>query len=502
MKNQELKSEERSRPSSFAFFRSGSRSPDRLLRTGRAHVATAAGGPPQITRVLLVPRFSNSGTSFNSQALKAVNVEDFADTDSSSSYLDEARDAETIYLIIQEYQNRDSEFLFLEDFESSGSDTFYDTTAFIPDIATAEVYRPHTPVVTNFTDMRNITTISEQTTEDSRLPEPDLPETKKDTISLLSGELLSKLDSSNQSQHGPGPDQSFRNSYRSENRSERILDRSLRLSMGNFTAGLDLLSELPVMLYTVQDRGERNTRWSVYEKERLREAPNISVPRLATLDPARTTAGTNTARSITSLNSLIHSSKSDYGSRTTPKGGDSQSPQYSDHKPVRFAQSPAMGTYQTDTWSELRGSSDDLVQPPTPLLVQDSSPKQNAHNDMYSEFSGLHFDYDLEKHPAIKEATNIPWTKWAAMMAMGLLAVPVFFLLAFGFFDYGGHLNYLSQVPPLRKVVEQKRLLVNYRYFRRYSHVQKVISFVLGLLWIGVVLAMIGVGFGIGVAKT
>lgn len=518
----------RSRP--FSLFRTGSQSPVRSLGTGRATFASVSPNPPVMTKVQPRPSFSASATSLTaSQMLRNTHVDEFADTDTSGSYLEEeqARDAETIYLIIQGYQYRGSLFLFLEEFDSSDNTTFFDTTERFPSPAVRHARSP-------YSEDENFTTIPEN--DDSRLPEPDLSENRRDTAgSFSSGELLSKLDASiassqERSSHDRAlheyphyqsslqrlsPDRGSQDQRRDRSSQDQRQDRSshyrlstgsifetrtshdvARLAIANFTAGLDSQSELPIVLYTVQDRAhdERNTRWSVYEKQRSREAPKAAVPKLQPLPKAHTTAGSNSARSISSgsLNlspSPIHRpDESSFPSPgpssrySSPHGALLNSPMIisdSDLRPEALVPAVVMAS-----------------------VVQDTTAKQTSHQDMYSDVSELNFDYDVEKYQESRRATTMPWAKWFLMMVTGLVVVPAFFMLALGLFDYGGHLRYLLQVPPLRKVVEQKRKLVNMRYFRRYSKAQKILSFAIGVAWVCVVLAMIGVGFGVGIKLT
>lgn len=143
------------------------------------------------------------------------------------------------------------------------------------------------------------------------------------------------------------------------------------------------------------------------------------------------------------------------------------------------------------------------IRPPTPNShVQDSIERQTSHERMLYEGFEPIYDNHGEKRPEVP-ATYIPptgalnaannqhsWTRFTLLCMCGLLAPPIYFLLAMGSFD--------SRSLP-------SQCYANYYYTgeqaivrRQFSKWQKCIAVAIGLLWCAIAFAMIGVGVGIG----
>lgn len=371
----------------------------------------------------------------------------------------------------------------------------------------------------------------------------------RETASLSSGELLNKLDTS------------VRLSVLGYTRQHLTLGLSAGL-----TAGLDSQSELPVMLYTVQDRDSHNTRWSVYEQERQNRLVRPSVP-APTYPGLR--SGSNSGRSV-SLSSkssggpsdrrssrssgLIHmrhsprfaapsrlpevgSGSSHYGSSHYSRSHESLDRAAARHMAPKHANTQSnsgnSGNSQSNSGdsgnSRISGISDshnvtlplhaESISSPGSLImlsvatpsarnsavprqvtltsaavVQDTLAKQEYHSAMYiDDDDKLEATYTQESE---LELSHVSWARWAGMMVMGVVAAPILFMIAFGFFDYGGHFDYSL----LRRLDHEKSGDVLLRYFRKYTRLQKILSFALGVFWIVVVLAMIGLSFGYGIS--
>lgn len=520
-----------------SIFRSSSQSPER----------PNVKGPRRTPVTLNASRVSFASHNSGLSHVKLVKVNDFADSDSSSSQYseEELRDAETIYSVIEEYDWRHLTFHFNEDFDSSGSasESFYDAAPISlrerapgpPGADRADsklslylasqrgVGRPARTITPTKGQHKRTSLGTEDShgTPQSRLPDPDItpkrdisqasdPTTSPRTVgspgedvepspgaavlshrdtntSLSSGELLSRLD----------------NSIRSSNTNTA----GRNSVVGNMTAGLDSQSELPVMLYTVHDRDSQNTRWSVYEKQRhmkLSNRPSVPAPTYK--------AGRLEVRSVLLLSleqegheSLQHGSHSRSGSSHLEG---SSSGTFSGMISSRLSSHLSNSKMSGRGSSHLSGSGRDSLGRPNPYdaypiehstypevpspprsITQDSSAKHDYHNNMFA--------LDPEKHDANAEAVPkllyYSWTKWAMMMVMGLLAVPVYFLLALGFLDFGGYIDHnpLSQLP-------DEKSEAKLRFFRRYTRTQKMLSVVIGIVWILIVLAMVAVGFGVG----
>lgn len=129
--------------------------------------------------------------------------------------------------------------------------------------------------------------------------------------------------------------------------------------------------------------------------------------------------------------------------------------------------------------------------------VVDLAVREEQHLHMYADNLSVSSEqmFILEKP---FDAQDKSWGEWAAYMGVGLVLVPIYFLLALGYFDFGGHIRVLSLIPPLTRAVERHRTLVDRRFYQRFTRRQKMLSWTFGIFWICVVLAMIGVGIGVG----
>lgn len=343
---------------------------------------------------------------------------------------------------------------------------------------------------------------------------PQNTSNRDNNASLSSGELLGKLD---------GSIRYSSNVYLSTNLTLR------------FTAGFETQSDLPVILDTAQDRDSRNTRWSAYDKNRriALARPTVPVPAYLGL---RSESNFTRSTSVLSKDSESHSGedgnprsaftqstslKADGSSKFTNKTFDTGTIQLKLNSGNSPDTSSNSGLDNTNTSSSrdnpsrpgfllAKGIASELVQnsaatkhvnvaSPTPSVVQDTTTKQSHHNDMYNDFHDQRFDNTYEQVPLDLHAIDTLWLKWFTMMMMGLVAVPIYFMITFGFFDYGGHFeNSLERTLG----ATEKELEVQMLYFRRYSRTQKILSFIFGIFWVLVVLAMIGVGFGLGVTRS
>lgn len=403
--------------------------------------------------------------------VKLVKVKDFADLDLLALlHLEQQlRDAETIYLVINEYDWRNLTFHFNEDFDSTGSthSLFYDALPSAPqrNVAPTTLHRNKTPTRAQH---------EAHGTPQSRLPEPDLTP-RHDTLAVRDVVLPDALDALDES---PGV-LSHRDTNTSLSSGELLsrLDTSMRnLGVGNLTAGLDSQLELPVMLYTVHDRDSQNTRWLVYEALRRPQRPQVPAPTYAA---AR--QGSNLATSVALL----------------PR---EQRP------PLLFSVGQAPGELHLLHEGSSSGnvSGRDTVSDPNAYdvcpadvalparsITQDTHDKQVYHYDMCRDEKAV-------GTPALEQKLlHVSWPKFAGLMAMGLVAVPIFFLVALGFFDYGGYIEH----NPYSIYPDDKSVGVRLRYFRKYSRAQKIVSLGLGIVWILVVLAMVAVGFGVGLSS-
>lgn len=283
----------------------------------------------------------------------------------------------------------------------------------------------------------------------------------------------------------------------------------------------DSQAELPVMVYSVEHR-ESNSQWSAYEKQKTMmermEMPQAPMPTY--LGPR---SGSNSPRSISILSTNI-----DISSRNNRSMNDmatkSTSGLLSSHPSPKFSSDskwpreisrgqndPNVGDSDLPILAE---SPDEVtlpvhstqVHPQAFSVVQDTITKQQHHKHMISNemISKDIIRNDITSHNEKKSqyrqmavgSNDASWTKWVSMMVIGLVAVPIYFMVTFGFFDHGGYYEYT-----LDRTLNEKDTDVQLRYFLRYTRTQKVLSSVIGIIWILMVLAMIGVGFGLSVGK-
>lgn len=445
--------------------------------------------------------------------VKLVKVKDFADLDLLDLlYLEQQlRDAETIYLVINEYDWRNLTFHFNEDFDSTGSThslSFFDALPSAPqrNVAQTTLQRNKTPTRAQH---------EAHGTPQSRLPEPDITP-RHDALAVpdvVSPDTLDSLDES-------PAHLSHRDTNTSLSSGELLsrLDTSLRsstarnLGVGNLTAGLDSQLELPVMLYTVHDRDSQNTRWLVYEALRRPQRPQVPAPTYAA---AR--QGSNLATSVALLPreqrppllfsvgqspGELHLLYEGSSSGNLSGRGLSHMLRHLSSGPLRLSgpmSSHVLGrdslgdpnpydVYPADVYPD--GYPADVALPAR-SITQDTHDKQVYHYDMYRDEKAV-------GTPAHEQRLlYVSWPKFAGLMVMGLVAVPIFFLVALGFFDYGGYIEH----NPYSIYPDDKSVGVKLRYFRKYSRAQKIVSLVLGIVWILVVLAMVAVGFGVGLSS-
>ncbi|ODV65038.1 hypothetical protein HYPBUDRAFT_229430 [Hyphopichia burtonii NRRL Y-1933] len=340
--------------------------------------------------------------------------------------------------------------------------------------------------------------------------------------SISSGELLSKLenfyDSNRDSNIYQVSNLNPRSSYNHDN---------AKNALANLTAGLDSNSELPVMLYTVQDKdfNEGNQRWSVYESRN-----NL----------------THSKKSQTNLQQPYSSSSNDYHSITS---SNIDHPEKVHHKHDHQSPSSSLSSsnspnsrnqlYMSQNFNENIGDfrrvqprpndqyynqEQSLSNKPSYGAFSISKPMKNNHlhdkvsmqtshenmldqnrpstNKEWNEttLSGDHsfnqrkesFDKDFD---SINDHVTQSWGRFILMMVFGLIIPPLYFLLALGAFDTSSYnrSQYFYQ--------QQYSNLVKQRINKRYSKTQKIISVVFGLFWFAVILAMIGVGFGLGLTR-
>lgn len=412
-------------------------------------------------------------------------------------------------------------------------------------------------------------------------------------LSMSSGELLSKLIPAS-------PNRDARRSYNTELSNLRSsYGDSQRSAVENFTAHVDLTTELPMMLFKVQDKDydEGRQRWSVYEHRASKEGvlQDNAVSRAAATEPQsaqfishkQESSGsssdvpfevqinrpkipeherpqfTHEAGLVNSDGAFAsprrpgrdqpqthegeipqyqtnrHVERSPYGSRSNSPRMESNADAHAEthsreqgeesliyyepsstipisgppplHPPEPVAQlertSPIDHSQYMDSRHEKPRSvralhSQNTLSPPATAYMltgheqvrEDPNDRINAQPfDLEKQISGL------RKNNAGLESTGVTHLDhltlhFGAMMVLGLVVPPLYFLLAWGMFDlsFGSNQQYYTGLRYYLRLHDGKILV------KRYSRTQKIVSLVVGTLWVLIICAMIGVGFGVG----
>ncbi|KAG5421898.1 hypothetical protein I9W82_000991 [Candida metapsilosis] len=292
-------------------------------------------------------------------------------------------------------------------------------------------------------------------------------------------------------------------------------------TVNNMTAGLDASNELPIMLYTIhnKDYDESKNRWSVYEN---RNSQNSAREREGAALSPHSASGSNSpdpneVLASKPLESHVGSvsGSSGIGSRSAARMSNASStlsryqtiddPRFDNH-PTKFTQPDVHGQRQED--AQLPGQHLVLSQPKRNLFLNDRQPSSNMidaekeiHDFTYKTPQDQTHFARQEKQEVTHESTYkfLPytWLQFSLLMVVGLVAPPIYFLITAGLFDgrdgpgsyYGAMTGY--------KVNHSNQGV----YVKRFTKSQKITSFVIGLVWVLIVLAMIGVGLGVGLTK-
>lgn len=323
--------------------------------------------------------------------------------------------------------------------------------------------------------------------------------------SMSTNELLYKLETFYNTDNDNNTQESIPNS---QTRSKEI-----NKNFYDLTAGIDAKTNLPVMLYKVQDKQylERNNRWSIDDKlqkdirsnrspvsSQQNRSPNV-IPKsfagssMSILEPSKSRLGQYASKASISLSGQGVSLNSDasqiYGSKKH-----SHNNLHEKSPPLIFNPSASPDTQSHGSITLLTANN----------YLHDTLSKNNSHEHMLNNspttnYNAIDSSYDdLEKNlkPILDQVPHNThsWPLFILIMIIGLVVPPIYILLAVGFFDnnntsnsqYNLHLTYL---------------VVNPNQNKRFSKTQKLVSFFIGLLWLCIILAMIGVGLGVGLTR-
>ncbi|KAK6457655.1 uncharacterized protein RJT20DRAFT_2208 [Scheffersomyces xylosifermentans] len=369
----------------------------------------------------------------------------------------------------------------------------------------------------------------------------------RDTLrdSLSSGELLNKLESyydktsvSEGSRGSRGSSHPSRNSKGSSGRSAKSRNSNLlssarysddaKSTFANLTAGLDSNNDLPVMLYKVQDKDfdESAQRWSLYDHDKGEGSPGKH-------------ATTVSSNSSDSYNRLYHNASNAYPPINDPKVLLPTAPQQAYLKTASRSGSEHSSFHDSsrshsETSSLHSGNNkeyiakmfDDRIGEFTPKTIQgksaaslggtkkvtipipepDSSrrpaprPEENYYfDDIEKEIDNL----DMGRKRQRKYTPKFEYQSWftyGGLMLLGLIIPPIYLLVACGLFDNVGR-NSKNYYSGLYYYDEKPKVGTRVTPVKRFSRTQKVLSLLIGLTWFTIVLAMIGVGLGLGLSR-
>lgn len=320
--------------------------------------------------------------------------------------------------------------------------------------------------------------------------------------SMSSGELLNKLE--NFYDISENSITSKHNEKSINKHSLPPISSGLKLdSNANLTAGLDSSSELPIMLYKVQDKDydESNQRWSVYEH---RVSGQSYYKQQHEKQEKQATQEIQQQASSDSSSSEGRGPKDPSPKRRQPSSSSNIDDNLSKPPPIASLvsqessrpESPITRTPSSSLPSRaippLPSSNLSTYSVPQPAMLRDSLSRQNSHELMFKhEQDSNPFDFsDIEKqsidYPG--DFKYYSWLHFAIMMLLGLVICPLYFLLAFGMFDYSTNKQFYSGLYYSGAKANN----------RRFSKLHKLISLVIGIVWFLIVISMIGVGLGLG----
>lgn len=332
-------------------------------------------------------------------------------------------------------------------------------------------------------------------TSQINMDETAIKNTTKDATrsSMSTNELLYKLET-------------FYDNDNDNNTRESISNLKESEGLYDLTAGVDSKTKLPVMLYKVQDKNytERNNRWSVDDRNQKNPrntsttsslqnlsqeyipktlagssipVPEISKSRLGQYSSTASLTLSGRMVSLNSVPSQIYGSNIIDERRSSPSLREFVSSGIQSHGSVtQFAPN----NYLHDTLSKNNSHEHMLADTPsTKYNAIDSSYEDLEKNDLKTPLN--HASYNTHS-----------WPLFILVMLIGLVIPPIYILLAVGFFDNNTYYHQYLQLA---------YLVVNPNQNKRFSKTQKLVSFIIGLTWLCIVLAMLGVGLGIGISR-
>jgi hypothetical protein len=258
----------------------------------------------------------------------------------------------------------------------------------------------------------------------------------------------------------------------------------------NLTAGVDSSSRLPFTLYKVHDKDydESNQRWSVYEHRQI-------------LEPAfdsKTNKNKTTQRSPSTSRSGSHPSQENFKKQSPTNLSENRSSTTNTPSSTVPSRPIPLLPVNIDNKSNMNEVDEPTSRhsTPEPAILRDSLSRHNSHELMFNpeqnEDNPFNFG-DIEKQliDYYRETSYYSWTQFIIMMTLGLVICPLYFLISVGLLDYSSNKQYYSGL-------YYSGTKSTNHWQRRYSKTQKLLSFLIGIVWFIIVIAMIGVGLGLG----
>ena len=355
--------------------------------------------------------------------------------------------------------------------------------------------------------------------------------------SMSSGELLNKLENSGMSD-GSNPSQKSKGSNPFGDEDET------KNTYANLTAGVDSTNDLPVMLYKVQDKDydEGENRWSYYEHNHTGQQPSQQpkgkhVPTISSTSSGSDykhfqPAGSNNPFAAAQhavppssppvivpipQQAVIHpGSHSDVNSvtlyhtgRTSHSGISMVLRSNSNKEYIEKIFDEHIGDFDKPRGIEQRYGSTASVatQPLIPVTkitipIPEDSVRRPAPQPENERYDFAQIEKEIEYLGRKRTVTQSPqvenhsWAKFGSLMILGLVVPPIYLLITCGLFDNNRRSSsqYYSGISYYN---EKKESSKRYGLVKKFSRAQKIISCLVGLAWFAIVLAMIGLAFGL-----
>ncbi|KAF6063154.1 putative integral membrane protein [Candida albicans] len=247
----------------------------------------------------------------------------------------------------------------------------------------------------------------------------------------------------------------------------------------NMTAGLDSKSELPVMLFKVQDRDiQRDSKFFDNSNSHGQRKSGGGDGGVGGEDENQSLSGCD-SESAGNIRESVSGSVSGSGSGSG-NGSGTRSGRSSRGRLTIGSLSEAGNSSRSSGSSIKQIISRHFRSIGESLNTDEKQPQPESNSQEPSQQQPLR---KSQQEPT-KQTIDYPWINWSLLMLLGLIVPPLYFVIPIGLMDR----DYLG----LRYANKPSK---------KFTTTQKIISLILGILWLLIVLAMIGVGIGLGVTR-